>query len=191
MENHSEYPKQFELNDGTMILLRPMRCDDQDRLRLFFRQLSQGNRRYFKRDAVLDEVIGKWCQQLDYDRVLPVLAIAGNGDNERVLADGTLHTESHGRSVHVARIRWVVSDDMLEQGLERILVRELLRQAHKRGIQKVQANLLVKDRQSILLLQRLCFREEAIFTRHAVDLRGSMHDVVVLSREIKHETSAA
>jgi RimJ/RimL family protein N-acetyltransferase len=190
MENRSEYPKQQELNDGTMILLRPMRCDDQDRLRLFFRQLSQRNRRYFRRDAVLDEVIGKWCQQLDYDRVLPILAISGNGENERVLADGTLHTESHGRSAHVARIHWVVADDMLERGLERILVRELLRRAHKRGIQKVQANLLVQDRQSILLLRRLSFMKEAILKRHAMDLRGSMHDVVVLSREIKHEPSA-
>jgi RimJ/RimL family protein N-acetyltransferase len=151
---------------------------------LFFKELSQRNRRYFKRDEVVDKVIGQWCRQLDYDRVLPVLAIAREGKNERVLADGTLHTESHGRSAHVARIRWVVADDMQERGLGRLLVRELLRQAHSRGIQKIQAKLMAQDRQSIQLLHRLGFKKEAVFRLHAKDLCGKLFDVVVLARGI-------
>jgi RimJ/RimL family protein N-acetyltransferase len=187
VEDYSEYPKQVELNDGTRVFLRPMHCGDKDRLRVFFRQLSQRNRRYFKRDAVLEEVIGQWCQQLDYEQVLPVLAMAGDGKADRILADGTLHTESHGSSAHVARIRWVVADDMLQRGLGRLLVRELLRRAHSRGIQKIQANLLTQDRQSILLLHRLGFRKEAVFRRHAMDLRGRLHDVVVMAKDIEQQ----
>jgi len=186
-EDYSEYPKQVELNDGAWVQLRPMLIGDRHRLSRFYKDLSQRSRRYFKRDAVLEEVIDRWCRHLDYDQVLPILAVATDGQNERVLADGTLRTDSHGSSAHVARIHWVVADDMLGRGLERHLVRELLRRAHRRGILKIQANLAVQDRQSIQLLKRLGFMKEAVLKRQAMDLRGQPHDVVVLAKDIEQQ----
>ena len=70
-------------------------------------------------------MITNWCANLDYDRVLPILAVVRVNDHEKIVADGTLHTERYGWSTHVAEIRMVIDPEYRDKGLGRILLREL------------------------------------------------------------------
>jgi RimJ/RimL family protein N-acetyltransferase len=180
----NEYPKSFELNNGEQLKLRPMRPDDRDRLFAFFRALPSRSRRFFKHDVTQREVITNWCANLDYDRTLPILAVVDDKGHERVVADGTLHTERHGWSTHVAEIRMVVAQGYRKKGVGRILLRELYDRAIARGIQKIQSMVRADDETSIALLKRLGFKREAVFRKHAVDTNGRKHDVMVMFNDL-------
>ena len=91
MMDFSHYPKRVELK-GVEVWLRPMRKDDRDRLFAFFSKLPLRDRRFFKHDVSQREVITNRCQHLDYDQVLPILAVVKENDHEKVVADATLHT---------------------------------------------------------------------------------------------------
>jgi RimJ/RimL family protein N-acetyltransferase len=175
-----EYPKTFALTNGRAVMLRPMRPDDRDRLFAFFRNLSSRDRRFFKHDVTQREVITSWCAKLDYSQVLPILALVSNGDYEKVIADGTLHTERRGWSTHVAEIRMAIGSRYRKKGLGRILLRELYDRAIASGIEKIQSSVRADDESSLFQLKRLGFKKEAVFRRHAVDTRGRKHDVVVM-----------
>jgi len=180
----SGYPKRIELSDGTRAWLRPMRKNDLDRLLTFFEELPARNRQFFKHDVTRREVIADWCRDLDYDRVLPILAVVGKGKQERVVADATLHTDRHGWATHVARVRWVVARDMIERGLGRIILRDLLERAAARGIQKIQADIRADNQKAVKLLRRLGFRKEATFRKHAMSSRGRLHDVLIYANNM-------
>lgn len=180
----SQYPKTFELAKGEPVEIRPLRPDDRDRLFSFFRELSRRDRRFFKHDVSQREVITNWCANLDYDRVLPLLALVRQGGHQRVVADGTLHTERHGWSTHVAEIRMVIARKYRKKGLGKILLRELYDRAVERGVEKIQSLVRADDQHAIALLQRLGFKEEAVFKKHALGHTGRKHDVVVMYNDL-------
>lgn len=180
----ADFPKSFELTNGKQVELRPMRPDDRDRLFAFFRNLTAKERRYFKHDVTQREVITNWCANLDYDRVLPILALIREGDHEQIVADGTLHTENHGWSTHVAEVRMVISPKHRKRGLGRIMLRELYDRAVARGVEKIQAMVRDDDETSIQQLKRLGFKKEAVFRNHAIDQQNRQHDVVVMYNDL-------
>lgn len=184
MMDFSEYPKQVQLQDGTEVWLRPLRPDDRDRLYSFFKLLPTRDRRYFKHDVSQREVITNWCRNIDYDNVLPILAVVKENDHERVVADATLHTERHGWATHVARIRCVIAKEMRKKGLAIIMLREVYDRAVMRGIQKVQAEIRDDNARAIALIKRLGFKKEAVFKNHAMDMQGKLHDMLIFYNDL-------
>jgi RimJ/RimL family protein N-acetyltransferase len=184
MTDLSDYPKKVELKDGTQVCLRPMRKDDRDRLYTFFKNLPARSRRFFKHDVTQREVITNWCRHLDYDQVLPILAIIKDEGHEKVVADSTLHAQRHGWDTHVAQVRWVIAPSMKKKGLSKIILRELYDRAVQRGIQKIQSTIRADDSDAITVLKRLGFRKEATFKKHAMDRRGKLHDILIYFNDL-------
>ena len=184
MMDFSEYPKRFELKGGQDVWLRPMRMEDRDRLFAFFSKLPLRDRRFFKHDVSQREVITNWCQNLDYDQVLPILAVIKENDHEKVVGDATLHTERHGWATHVGRIRLVIAQKMRKKGLGQLILRELYDRAVSRGVQKIQAEVRDDNDNAKALLRRLGFRKEAVFKKHAMDLKGRLHDVIIFYNDL-------
>jgi RimJ/RimL family protein N-acetyltransferase len=180
----SEYPKQVQLRDGTEVWLRPLRPGDRDRLYAFFKQLPTRDRRYFKHDVSQREVITNWCQSIDYDKVLPILAVLREDDHEQVVADATLHTEQHGWATHVAKIRCVIAKGWRKKGLAKIMLREVYDRAVMRGIQKVQAEIRDDNTRAIALIRRLGFKKEAVLKKHAMDMQGKLHDMIIFYNDL-------
>jgi acetyltransferase len=180
----SDYPKRVQLHDDTEVWLRPLRPDDRDRLYSFFQRLPPRDRRYFKHDVSQREVITNWCRNLDYDTVLPILAVVKEGDRERVVADATLHTERHGWATHVAKIRCVISKGWRKKGLAALVLREVYDRAVIRGIQKVQAEIRDDNTRAIALIKRLGFKKEAVFKNHVMDMQGKLHDMIIFYNDL-------
>ena len=82
-----EYPKTATLKDGTQLTIRPLRKDDQLPLYEYFARLPPEDRMYLKDDVTDAKIIENWIYDLDYDVVLPMLAL----DNRRIVANATLH----------------------------------------------------------------------------------------------------
>jgi RimJ/RimL family protein N-acetyltransferase len=180
-----DYPKEFQLTDGSSVWLRPIVAGDVDRVFAFFQDLPEKDRRYFKHDVSRRETIAGWCETIDYDRNLPILAVARSGGSELVVANGTLHTERHGWSVHVGRIRVQVGKAWRNRGLGQLMLRELCDRASIRGIEKLQALVRSDNEDGLRVIRKLGFRKEGTFKQHALDKRGGRHDVVILYQDLE------
>jgi L-amino acid N-acyltransferase YncA len=161
-----------------------MRPDDRDRLFAFFRALPVKDRRYFRHDVSQREVITNWCKNLDFDRTLPILVTMDDHGQEKIIADGTLHTERHGWSTHVAEIRMVVTPKYRTKGVGRILLRELYDLAIAKKISKIQTSVRADAGSSLAMVKKLGFKKEVVLTKQAIDTSGRRHDVIVMYNDL-------
>jgi len=133
-----EYPKEITLQDGFICILRPMTRDDQDALYRFFISLPEEDRGYLRNDATNRILIEKWCRELNYNKVLPILAEHEN----RILANATLHRETFGWGMHIGEIRITVAADFQQRGLGSLLLEELSKLALGYNLEKLCAKVV-------------------------------------------------
>ncbi|MFV1957530.1 MAG: GNAT family N-acetyltransferase [bacterium] len=175
-----EYPKEISLKDGSSVTLRPMVEDDEAGLLEFFTGLSKADRLYLRHDVSNPEVIKSWAQNIDYDRVLPILAIA---DSE-VVGDATLHRNPFSWMRHVGSIRIVVGKKYREKGLARIMAAEVFQNALAAKLEKLVAEMLTDQLDARRVFSRLGFREEAVLKDHVLDANDVKHDLLIMTNDV-------
>ncbi len=175
-----EFPKQVQLRDGTAITLRPMVRDDRDGLRDFFQRLSPEDRQFLKDDVARPEIVEDWTRDLDYDRVLPILAL----HEERIVGDATLHRQPHGWMRHVGEVRVSTDPFFRRRGLATVLAREIFYLALQAGLDKMVAEVAADQVAALKVFGRLGFQQEARLAGQIVDLHGRKHDLVILTTDI-------
>ena len=112
------YPKTVTLKDGASLTLRPMTRDDQYALYSFFIGLPEENRRYLGNDVTDRKLLEKWARNLNYDRVLPILAEY----EDRIVANATLHYQTFGWGRHIAEVRVTITPEFQGRGLGALLL---------------------------------------------------------------------
>lgn len=139
------------LHDGRRVTVRAIRPDDADRLRVFDRSLSPRSRqlRYL---GSKPPMTGDWALHLasvDFDRRFALVATAGEGEDERIVADCRLLADGENR----AELAIVVADEHQGAGLGRLLVELTLRLAGDRGFPEVHADVRYDNSAMALLLR--------------------------------------
>lgn len=178
MEN---YPLWEVLRDGKAVLLRPMADGDQAQVKAFYRGLPEEDRLFLRDDVTRDEVVDRWFAELNYERVLPVLAL--NEDQSRVVACATLHRSPQGWQRHVGEIRVVVDKPFQRRGLGTILVRTLVSEALKAGLTRLVASMMTDHHLARKAFGRLGFIPEATLRDHVMDLSGRTHDMLIMAQD--------
>ncbi len=173
----SDYPKKFIIKDGREVIIRPMIKEDGDKLYEFFAGLDKEDKLFLRDDVSRREVIQRWVENLNYDVVLPILAI----HDEKVVADGTLHTSNYFWTRHVAEIRLVVAKDFRQKGLGKKIVSELFFNAIKRGFKKVIAQIPFYQQHTIAIFESLGFEKEAILKKHILVQGRGYSDLLIMS----------
>jgi len=69
------YPKEITLDDGTAVTVRLLLKDDESALLAYFQSLAPEERVELKEDVTDPKVIEKWMENLDYDLMLPMVAL--------------------------------------------------------------------------------------------------------------------
>jgi GNAT superfamily N-acetyltransferase len=179
--NLDEYPKTIKLRDGSVLTLRPMVREDEEGLMEFFRGIPEGERLYLRNDVINPEVIHHWVTNIDYDRVLPILAVSGRGN---IVGNATLHRDGFSWAKHVGNIRLTVLPEYRRKGLARIMVGELFAHALTTDLEKIVAEIVLLQEDVRLAFNQLGFRTEAVLRDHHVDPRGVKHDVIIISNDI-------
>jgi RimJ/RimL family protein N-acetyltransferase len=175
-----EYPKHAKLRDGQEITLRQMEPSDEQALLEFFRRLPPEDRMFLKDDVTNPEVIHEWAENLDFERVIPILAVY----EDRVIGDATLHRNRFGWSTHVGGIRIVTDPEFRRQRLGRILAREIFFLALVLKLDKVQAEVMQDQVGASRVFKALGFEEEAVLKGQVKDLEGKRHDLIVMSQDV-------
>ena len=175
-----EYPKEVTLRDGSKVILRVVVKEDEEALYQFFKGMSKEDRLYLRDDVANREVISGWMESIDYDKVLPILAV----DGDKIVADATLHKNPHGWMRHVGEIRMSVAGSHRGRGLARIIAAEIFQQAVGFGLDKLVAEMLTIQKNAQRVFTRLGFKEEALLKDHGMDAAGKKHDLIIMSNDV-------
>lgn len=180
------YPKKITLPDGLILTLRPMTRDDQYGLYHFFNSLAKEDRQFLRNDVTDRKVIEKWARNLDYERVLPILA-EYHGE---IVANATLHYQTFGWGRHVAEIRITIAPALQGRRLGAALLDELTKLAAKGKVKKVLARVVRTRGGVITAFERAGFRQLTVLKHYVKDLHQQQYaDIVLLVQEIDSEAA--
>ncbi|HXH21498.1 MAG TPA: GNAT family N-acetyltransferase [Dehalococcoidia bacterium] len=173
------YPKKVTLRDGSSVTLRPMVHEDAEELLQFFLGVPESERWFLKEDVTSPRVIQRWCEEIDYRRALPLLALTDDG---RIIADAVLIRRRGGSRSHLAEFRVVVAPDFRSKGLGVMLIRELCDIANDAGIERMVAEMVVgPEDDAIHAAEWLGFYKVATLEGFAKDQQGRDCDVAIMT----------
>lgn len=175
--NIAIFPKTLSLKDGNEVTIRPMVAADEERLLAFFLHLPEDERFYLKDNVVAPGVIAGWARDLDYDRVLPLVAVLKG----HIIGDATLHRRHGGARRHVAEVRVVVDPAVRGTGLGTALLHEVLDYAYHDDLEAVTFELVegAQD-EAMATARRAGFVESARLVNHVKDVDGKPHDLIIM-----------
>ncbi len=169
------YPKRVLLKNGRWVTLRPLQRDDVDPLYQFFlTSVSEEELLLLKHNVKDRFLIESWCTNLNYERVLPLVAITDEGN---IIGEATLHRTEFGWSSRIAKIRCVTCNRCRGMGLGKTLFSELLMIARQEGKEKVWGEILSSQLAPAAMLKQLGFERVAVIPGLARDLFGATHDL--------------
>jgi hypothetical protein len=82
----TKYPYTIPLGNGFQVKLRPLLKEDEEALKTYFQDLPLEDRLCLKEDVTDPKIIENWIYNIDYDHVLPLVAL----DQEHIVGDATL-----------------------------------------------------------------------------------------------------
>ena len=171
-----EYPKKTALRDGTQLTLRPLRKDDQQDLHEYFLRMPPEDRMGLKDDVSDPGVIEKWIYDLDYDVVLPVLAL----DDGRIVANATLHFNQIGWTKHQGEIRITSDPEYRQKGLATRLIQELIEIAAYFGLEQLTAEIVPALADARAIFGKLGFNEVGALKGFVKDATGKDADLILM-----------
>lgn len=169
----NRYPQEAVTRDGRRLLIRPFTRRDVDALYALFQRLPVETRR-FAWDRIDDRnVIEGWGQNLDYEKVFPLLAL----DGTKIVADATLHRREGGPLRLVGRIKWLIDPEYRGVGLGTLLVNHFIGTARTNGLRHLTC-MLISDLEAdaIETLKILGFQAYPV-PGYGTDPDGNQHDM--------------
>jgi L-amino acid N-acyltransferase YncA len=184
MAMNQEHPKKITLPDGLSLTLRLMTRDDQYALYSFFISLAGEDRPFLRNDVTDRKLIEKWARNLDYDRVLPMLAEYDG----HIVASATLHYQTFGWGRHVAEVRVTIAPEFQGRRLGAALLDEITRLAAKHKVKKLLARIVTKREGVIRAFERAGFSQLTVLENYVKDLQNQQYaNIALLVKELPAE----
>jgi len=175
-----QYPKTTVLKDGTKVVLKTMTHNDREALHEFFARIQEEDRKFLKHDVSKREVIDSWLKDINYGRVLPLLAEV----NGKIVGDATLHRRSSGWLKHVGEVRLVIDPAYRRKGLGSHMLEELILIAADAGLEKLVAEIVAEEKAAIRAFRRFNFEQVAVLPGIVKDQGGRYQDLVVMVLDV-------
>lgn len=180
IETPRTYPHQVEIGDRA-VAIEPMVSSDRQPLEQFIATLPPEDLLFVPRDISHPKVMDAWMQALDKGSIASLVA----RDGERVVGCSSIYTDAMSWSRHVGELRVLVAADGRGQGLGRMLIQECFVQALTLGLKKLVAQMTINQTAAVAIFEDLGFRPEALLRQHVADRHGDLHDLVILSHDVK------
>jgi RimJ/RimL family protein N-acetyltransferase len=169
------YRQLITLHDGARVLLRPLTCDDRQALIDLFSHVSAEDLRYMRHDVSDPEVVGGWVDELDYDRILPLIALIG----ERIVGLATLHFFS-GPARHRAEVRIFLSKEIRRRGVGSRMLQALIDLGKRRSIYMIEVQIINDQTTVIKAFQNLGFQMKCVLEDYFILPDGELRDIAHL-----------
>jgi RimJ/RimL family protein N-acetyltransferase len=184
LEKAATYRRVVKLNTGQSALLRPLVREDEEGLVALFTTASGEIRRYLRNDVSDDAVVRSWTRNLDYSRVLPIVAEAGG----RIVGEISLHFGQRSTR-HVGEIHIYLEPTFRGRGLGVILLKEVIALARQYELQYLLVYVVLDQAEAIKAFQNLGFKMEATIRDYFMDDEGKTHNVVILLLPLQSDTA--
>ncbi len=181
------YPQSTPLDDGTPLTIRPLLKADEATLAEYFRTLPPEDRLCLKDDVTDPKVIENWIYELNYDNLLPLIALH-NGD---IVGDATLHFSPIGWTRHLAEVRLTTSTQYRVRGLGTILMQNLIDIATRLGLEQLSAEIPPVLDKAFYLFEKIGFKEVAHLEGFVKDLEGTESDLVLMIKDLNTKKERA
>jgi acetyltransferase len=163
----SHYTREWAMNDGTSVTIRPIKAEDEPRMVQFHKTLSPEtvHGRYFGMLSLSartqHERLVRVCFT-DYDREIALVAARSTSDNSDA---GNVEILGVGRLVklqgeRVAEFALVVSDPAQGQGLGMELMRRLIEVGRAEGLERIRGEVMAENTRMRQLCAALGFADE-------------------------------
>ena len=171
------------LSDGGRILLRPLTKEDGEALIGLFKHVSPEDSRYMRHSVIDSDLVTKWIDDLDYDRVLPLVAVA----NERIVGSATLHF-FEGPARHRAEMRIYLAKEIRRRGIGSRMIQALIDMAKRRNIYMIEAQIINERATVIRAFKNLGFVRKCILDNYFILPDGELRDVAHLILRLREST---
>ena len=148
MMSLSQLPRCVVLRDGRSTLIRAIRPDDKQRLLDGFHRL-RGKSVYFrffsaKKDLTEKEL--KFYTEVDFEHHVAVVSTIESNDEEKIIGVGRYIELTDNDTERSAEMALAVDDDHQNLGVGTILFEYLVTIAHNKGIARLEADVLLDNR---------------------------------------------
>ena len=179
--------KSFTSDDGISIEIRPLQASDEKALLGFFKNLPQPEVMFFKRRVTDPDVIKSWCENIELDSRLPLLAL----HEGKVIAVASLLQNKGGWKRHIGRISQSILPKYRQKGIAGKLVQELVDVARMAGLQKVESEFIDKQEGGQKLFALLGFTHLLKLEDYVQDMQAINHDYVLMGMDLKTDEEYA
>ncbi len=164
------YETQWKTSDGTQLLLRPIRPEDEGMMLDLFNTFSERTMlfRFFQiLKSMPHEQIVRYTQ-IDYDREMAIVAVGSEHDKERIFGVGRLN---YYPNLETSEFSVVVGDPWQRRGLGTKLLNLCIEIAKERRVSQLWGDIMAENEGMIRLCKRLGFKidwrnEEGIARAH-------------------------
>ena len=176
------YPKQLLVPNGETIVIRPLNSSDFEKLfKYFSTQLDEKDTAFLKDNVRDPETIKEWCNNTNYERVLPLIALI----DDNVVSASSLHMSNFGWSRYIGKVRLTVAKPHRRKGIGSTMLREIEDIARRLGIERLWAEIVSEAQEEALsLFLKHGFSKRAVLKRMAEDPQGNYHDVIICIKEL-------
>ena len=175
--------KMVRLKDDTEVLIRDLRDDDVEQSLAFFQALPPADRIYLRNDVTRREVIEERIRKMSTGKILRLVAISDDG---QIVADGSLESEGYAWKDHVAELRLIVAAAFQRKSLGMLLARELYLQAASKRVEELVAKVMRPQEAALKVVERLGFKEQAVFPDYVKDIEGQKHDLIIMRCKLQN-----
>jgi acetyltransferase len=148
--------RQLQLNDGTDIIIRPIRPEDAEMEDRFVRELSAESRyfRFMNQVQELSQEMLVRFTQIDYHNEMALIAVATVDGKEEQIGVARYTTNLDKTSCEFAL---TVSDNWQHRGIGHILMKDLMDVARHRDLSLMEGQVLGNNKKMLDLVQTLGF----------------------------------
>jgi RimJ/RimL family protein N-acetyltransferase len=169
------------LRDTTNVRFDPLGPKDETAVAALLRALPERDLLFVGFDLRDDEVIRRWANPGPRRDAAGVVA-RRNGE---LLGFIVLQRDRAPWKRHVGSVLVVVSPQVRGLGLGQLLVKRAIALGHELGLEKIAARMVVEDRHTVHVFEKLGFRQEGLLLDHAKASDGTLYDIAYMGLSCK------
>jgi len=175
-----KFPVRHPLTRGGPTMIRPLQADDAHAFSLFHKEIPAKERFLLKHRISDDSDIEQWCQNLDYETRLPLIAFADG----QVVGHATLHQRPGGWKRHIGMVDALIHPDYRGVGVLRALLNEIVDTAKHGGLTRLEAEFNGERENTILSFKKCGFVELVRLEDYLQDMAAQPHDYVLMGLDL-------
>jgi len=174
------------LRDTSNVRIDPLGPADEAAVAAQLRALPERDLLFVGFDVRDDDVIHRWANP-NHDRDTAGVVARRDGN---VLGFAVLQRDRAPWKRHVGSVLVVVAPQARGLGLGTLLVRRAIELASELGVEKIAARMLVEDRDTVRVFEKLGFRHEGLLIDHAKASDGTLYDIAYMGLSCKPRNPA-